>query len=166
MAEAAEESGKENFLSGWSDGRNFSEADRESPATWEATEKENTAAAGSGRPVGERFQRNTESPLNICNIGLSCLERCLLLLASCSAWPGCIFQAEVLAQGKHPQRRSRLEEEFRGRWGEPSGRLQNTLQALLKLTLRRAVCESCFLPCCLTAYGIFLAFAHSFSSVE
>ena len=49
MAEAAEESGKENFLSGWSDGRNFSEADRESPATWEATEKKIIAAAGSGR---------------------------------------------------------------------------------------------------------------------
>ncbi len=49
MVEAAEESGKENFLSGWSDGRNFSEADRGAPAAGEATEKENTAAAGSGR---------------------------------------------------------------------------------------------------------------------
>ena len=63
MAEAAEESGKENFLSGLSDGRNVSEADRESPAAREATEKKNTAAAGSGRPVGGRFQRNTESLL-------------------------------------------------------------------------------------------------------
>ena len=49
MAEAAEERDKENFLSGWSDGRNVSEADRESPATREATEKKITAAAGSGR---------------------------------------------------------------------------------------------------------------------
>ena len=56
MAEAAEESGKENFLSGRSDGRKFSEADRGAPAAGEATEKENTAAAGSGRPVGGRFQ--------------------------------------------------------------------------------------------------------------
>ena len=62
MAETAEESGKENFLSGRSDGMNFSEADRKFPAAREATEKENTAAAGSGRPVGGRFQRNTESP--------------------------------------------------------------------------------------------------------
>ena len=63
MAEAAEESGKENYRNGWPPGgRKFSEIDRESPAAREATEKENTAAAGSGRPVGGRFQRNTESP--------------------------------------------------------------------------------------------------------
>ena len=50
MAEAAEESGKENYCNGWPPGgRKFSEADRESPAAREATEKENTAAAGSGR---------------------------------------------------------------------------------------------------------------------
>ena len=54
MAEAAEESGKENYRNGWPPGgRKFSEADRESPAAREATEKENTAAAGS---VGGRFQ--------------------------------------------------------------------------------------------------------------
>ena len=46
MAETAEESSKENFLSGWPpDGRNVSEADRGAPATREATEKENAAAA-------------------------------------------------------------------------------------------------------------------------
>ena len=51
MAEAAEESGKENFLSGWPpDGRKFSEADREFPATREATEKENYRG---GKTAGE-----------------------------------------------------------------------------------------------------------------
>ena len=117
MAEAAEESGKENYRNGWPPGgRKFSEIDRESPAAREATEKENTAAAGSGRPVGGRFQRNTESPLNIRNIGLSCLERCLLPLAPCSAWPG-VFSDRSARTRKTPQRRSRLKEEFRGRWG-------------------------------------------------
>ena len=106
MAEAAEESSKENYCNGWPPGgRKFSEADREFPAAREATEKENTAAAGSGRAgwreISEKYR---ESPLNIRNIGLFCLERCLLLLASCSAWPG------VFSEGKLPQWRSRLEE--------------------------------------------------------
>ena len=93
MAEAAEESGKENFLSGWSDGRNVSEADRESPATREATEKENTAAAGSGRAgCREISEKYRESPLNIRNIKLASPERCLRLLASCSAWRGVFFR--------------------------------------------------------------------------
>lgn len=64
MAEAAEESGKENFLSGRSDGRNVSEEDRESPATREATEKKNTAAAGSGRPVAELFSEDCKLKRN------------------------------------------------------------------------------------------------------
>ena len=75
MAEAAEESGKENFLSGRSDGMNFSEADRKFPATREATEKKNTAAAGSGRPVAELFREIPRAPLNIRNIGLFCLKK-------------------------------------------------------------------------------------------
>ena len=42
MAETAEESSKENYCNGWPPGgRKFSEADREFPATREATEKEN-----------------------------------------------------------------------------------------------------------------------------
>ena len=42
MAEAAEESGKENYRNGWPpDGRKFSEADRGDSAAREATEKEN-----------------------------------------------------------------------------------------------------------------------------
>ena len=46
MAEAAEESGKENYRNGWPpDGRKFSEADRGDSAAREATEKENAAAA-------------------------------------------------------------------------------------------------------------------------
>ena len=73
MAEAAEESSKENYCNGWPPGgRKFSEADREFPAAREATEKENTAAAGSGRAgwreISEKYR---ESPLNIRNIGLS-----------------------------------------------------------------------------------------------
>ena len=62
MAETAEESGKENFLSGLSDGRNVSEADRESPAAREATEKKITSRQAAAGPVGGKFQRNAESP--------------------------------------------------------------------------------------------------------
>ena len=45
MAEAAEESGKENFLSGWSDGRNFSEADRGTPQHGKRLKRKIIAAA-------------------------------------------------------------------------------------------------------------------------
>ena len=53
MAETAEESGKENFLSGWSDGGNFSEADRGPPQHGKRLKRKIIAAAGS---VGGRFQ--------------------------------------------------------------------------------------------------------------
>ena len=104
MAETAEESGKENYRSGRPpDGRNFSEADRGFPAAREATEKENTAAAGSGRPVGERFQRNAESPSrSIRNIGLAGAATCVWLLAPYPAWLGCIFQASYFFLLKVP----------------------------------------------------------------
>lgn len=45
MAEAAEESGKENFLSGRSDGRNFSEADRGTPQHGKRLKRKIIAAA-------------------------------------------------------------------------------------------------------------------------
>ena len=71
MAEAAEESSKENFLSGGPDGKKFVEKNR-----------------GSSRDIRD--------------IGLSCLERCLLPLAPCSAWPGLyFFQAEEPSKEKH-----------------------------------------------------------------
>ena len=49
MAEAAEESCKENYRSGRAVWQKFSEEDRGTPAAREATEKEIIAAAGSGR---------------------------------------------------------------------------------------------------------------------
>ena len=105
MAEAAEESGKENFLSGRSDGRKFSEADRGAPAAGEATEKENTAAAGSGRPVVGRFQKNTESlPSTSATSGFSVWKDACF--CSPPARHGRVyFQKEIL-----PQWRSRLDE--------------------------------------------------------
>ena len=104
MAEAAEESGKENYRNGWPpDGRKFSEAEREFPAAREATEKENYRG-GRQRQAGWReiSEKYREPPRDIRNIGLSCLERCLLPLAPCSAWPGLyFFQAEEPSKEKH-----------------------------------------------------------------
>ena len=71
--------------------------------------------AAAGRLAGD-FREIPRAPLNIRNIGLSCLERCLLPLAPCSAWPG-VFSDRSARTRKTPQRRSRLKEEFRGRWG-------------------------------------------------
>ena len=95
MAEAAEESGKENYRNGWPPGgRKFSEIDRESPAARKATEKENTAAAGSGRAgwreISEKYR---EPPLNIRNIGLSVWKNDACFCSPpYSTWPRGIFR--------------------------------------------------------------------------
>ena len=95
MAETAEESSKENFLSGRSDGGMFQRQIEEPPQHGKRLKRKIIAAAGSGRAgCREISEKYREPPLNIRNIGLSCLERCLLLLASCSAWPGGIFEGK------------------------------------------------------------------------
>ena len=52
---------------------------------------------------GKKFvEKNRGYSRNIRNIGLSCLERCLLPLAPCSAWQGLyFFQAEEPSKEKH-----------------------------------------------------------------
>ena len=119
MVEAAEESDKENYRNGWPPGgRKFSEIDRESPAARKATEKENYRG-GRQRQAGWRnfSEKYREPPRDIRNIGLAGPAHACFWSPPYSAWPRGIFQTEEPAQGKRPQLRSRLEEEFRARLG-------------------------------------------------
>ena len=81
MAEAAEESGKENFLSGRSDGGMFQRQIEEPPQDGKRLKRKIPRRQAAAGPVGERFQRNTESLRNICNIGLVVAATCVLLVA-------------------------------------------------------------------------------------
>ena len=62
MAEAAEESGKENFLSGWPAGGSFRRQSENSLQHGKRLKRKIPRRQAAAGPVGERFQRNTESP--------------------------------------------------------------------------------------------------------
>lgn len=75
MAEAAEESGKENFLSGRSDGGMFQRQIEEPPQDGKRLKRKIPRRQAAAGRLAELFREIPRASLNIRNIGLSCLEK-------------------------------------------------------------------------------------------